>query len=162
MSNRKIEVRLEKRGVACKAELLEDLAPKTCNALWEALPQGGDAFHAKYASNEVYTLVPPFASAEPGLENPTMTPIAGDLVYFHFAPGMVALPDVRDPVYRNGIVDLAIFYGRDNFLFSPTMGPTPGSRFGEITENLTEMMAACTNVWREGFAGERLIFERSD
>ena len=162
MSTRKIEVRLEKRGVSCKAELLEDLAPKTCNVLWAALPQGGDAFHAKYASNEVYTLVPPFAPKEPGLENPTMTPIAGDLVYFYFAPGMVALPDIEDSEFKSGIVDLAIFYGRDNFLFSPTMGPTPGTRFGAITENLSEMMEACTNVWREGFAGERLIFERSD
>ena len=100
MTTRRIEVRLEKRGVSCKAELLEDLAPKTCDLLWEALPQCGDAFHAKYASNEVYTLVAPFAPKEPGLENPTMTPIAGDLVYFYFAPGMVALPDVKDTAYK--------------------------------------------------------------
>jgi hypothetical protein len=162
MSARKIEIRLEKRRVRCTAQLLEDLAPKTCEVLWGALPQGGDAFHAKYASNEVYTLVPPFAAAEPGLENPTMTPIAGDLLYFFFPPGMVALPDIKDTAYKSGIVDLAIFYGRDNFLFSPTMGPTPGTRFGTITENLEEMMEACANVWREGFAGERLLFERAD
>ena len=162
MSTGRIEIRLEKRGVTCTAELLEDLAPKTCKVLSEALPLGGDAFHAKYASNEVYTLVAPFADEEPGLENPTMTPIAGDLLYFFFPPGMVALPDVKDTAFKTGIVDLAIFYGRDNFLFSPTMGPTPGTRFGTITENLAEMMEACANVWREGFAGERLLFKHAD
>ena len=44
MTARRIQVRLEKWGVSCKAELLEDLAPKTCSLLWEALPQGSDAF----------------------------------------------------------------------------------------------------------------------
>ena len=58
------------------------------------------------------------------------------------------------------MVDLAIFYGRDNLLFSPTMGPVLGSRFGEVTENLAAMVQACDNIWREGFAGEKLIFSR--
>ena len=157
---KEIEIHLEKRGVSCRAELLEDLAPRTCDAIWRSLPQGGDAFHAKYASNEVYTLVPPFAAEEPGLENPTMTPIAGDLLYFYFPPGLVALPEVKETADKKGVVDLAIFYARDNFLFSPTMGPTPGTRFGAITENLEEMVAACVDVWRNGFAGERLLFSR--
>ena len=159
---RYIEVKLEKRGVSCVAQLLDDLAPKTCEAVWQALPQGGQALHAKYASNEVYTLVAPFADEEPGLENPTLTPIAGDLIYFHFAPGLVVHPHTRDPAYRSGIVDLAIFYDRDNLLLSPKMGPTPGSRYGTVTENLEEMAAACDNVWKEGFAGERLVYRRLD
>jgi len=161
MSSKKIRIRLEKRGVSCVADLLDELAPRTCEALWQALPQGSDAVHAKYASNEVYTLVPPFAAEEPGLENPTMTPIAGDLLYFFFPPGLVSLPEAKETAYDNGIVDLAVFYGRDNFLFSPTMGPTPGTRFGTITENLEEMIQACVSVWRDGFAGERLVFERA-
>ena len=81
---RYIEVTLTKRGVSCVAELLDDLAPKTCEAVWQALPQEGDAFHAKFANNEVYTLVPPFASEDIGLENPTILPIPGDLLYFFF------------------------------------------------------------------------------
>ena len=56
----------------------------------------------------------------------------------------------------------AIFYGRDNLLFSPRMGPVPGNRFGSVIENLDEMVKACDNVWREGFAGERLTFSRVD
>ena len=157
---RHIEVRLEKRGVSCVAKLLDDLAPKTCEAVWNALPQGGDAFHAKYASNEVFTLVSPFAESEVGLENPTILPIPGDLLYFFFPPGTITRPDVREVAYSTGLVDLAIFYGRENLLFSPTTGPVPGNRFAEVMENFEEMAQACDNVWREGFVGEKLIFRR--
>ena len=157
---RQIEVRFAKRGVQCVAELLDDLAPRTCEAVWQALPQEGNAFHAKYASNEVYTLVPPFAAEEPGMENATLVPIPGDLLYFFFPPGRVKIPDMREVADRSGVVDLAIFYGRDNLLFSPSMGPVPGNRFATITENFEEVVRACDNIWREGFAGERLIFRR--
>ncbi len=158
--DRFIEVTLKKRGVRCVARMLDDLAPKTCEAVWNALPQEGDAFHAKYASNEVFALVPPFAPSEPGMENPTITPITGDLLYFYFPPGAVNVPSMREVAYSTGLVDLAIFYGRDNLILSPNMGLVPGNRFGEVTENLDEMVEACTSVWREGFAGERLGFRR--
>ncbi len=159
---RQIRITLEKRGVTCTAELLDDLAPKTCKALWDALPQGGDAYHAKYASNEVYTLVLPFADPEPGLENPTMMPISGDLLYFYFPAGQISQTAFHERSGRVDAVDLAIFYGRDNFLFSPTLGPVPGNRFGTITENFEAMARACDNIWREGFAGERLVFNRKE
>lgn len=157
---RYIEVILQKRGVRCVAQLLDDLAPKTCAAVWEALPQEGSAFHAKYASNEVYTLVPPFAAPEPGLENPTLFPIPGDICYFYFPPGIVTIPDVREFAQRVGVVDLAIFYGRNNFLFSPATGPVPGNVFATITENFDAIAKAGDHIWREGFAGERLLFRR--
>ena len=157
---REIEVIFEKREVRCVAQLLDDLAPKTCEAVWKALPQEGNAFHAKYASNEVYTLVPPFAEEEPGLENPTLVPIPGDLLYFFIPPGVVMIPEMRKVADRTGVVDLAIFYGRDNLLFSPSVGLVPGTRFATITKNFNAVAKACDNIWREGFAGERLIFRR--
>jgi hypothetical protein len=53
-----ITITLEKRGVSCVARLLDEEAPRTCKAVWE--PPGGDAYHAKYARNEVHTRVPRF------------------------------------------------------------------------------------------------------
>ena len=94
--DRFIEVTLRKRDVSCVARMLDDLAPRTCETVWNALPQEGDAFHAKYASNEVFALVPPFAQNEPGLENPTITPTTGDLLYFFFPPGAVNVPSLRE------------------------------------------------------------------
>ena len=157
---RKIEVVLEKRGVRCVAELLEEEAPKTCDAVWRALPQSGQAYHAKFASNEVFTLVPPFADPEPGLENPSIMPIPGDIAYFYFPPGQVSFPDVADFAGTLGVVDLAIFYGRNNFLFSPATGPVPGNIFATVTENFEAMALACDSIWREGFVGERLVYRR--
>jgi hypothetical protein len=64
-----VEVGLAKRAVACRVRLLDDRAPLTCAAIWDALPLAGDVYHAKYARNEIYTLLPAFADGEPPLEN---------------------------------------------------------------------------------------------
>ncbi|MQA98344.1 MAG: DUF3830 family protein, partial [Streptosporangiales bacterium] len=45
--SRYLTITLERRGVSCVAELLEKDAPRTCEAVWNALPLGGDAYHAK-------------------------------------------------------------------------------------------------------------------
>ncbi len=157
---RKIELVLEKRGVRCVAEMLEGQAPKTCEAVWRALPQGGQAYHAKFAGNEVYTLVPAFADPEPGLENPTIMPIPGDLMYFYFPPGEVKFADVDDFADKVGVIDLAVFYGRNNFLFSPATGAMPGNVFATVIENFDALAAAGESIWREGFVGERLVYSR--
>lgn len=69
---RHMKITLAERGVSCVAELLDKDAPRTCDAVWNALPQGDAVQHAKYARNEVYTMVPRFAETEPGQENPTV------------------------------------------------------------------------------------------
>ena len=38
--DRYIEVTLRKRGVSCIARMLDDLAPKTCEAVWECTAAG--------------------------------------------------------------------------------------------------------------------------
>src|SRR5207302_9881865 len=68
---KRMEIRLDKRGISCVAELLEEDAPQTCDIVWNALPLEGDVYHAKYASNEIYCLLPPIRGDAPGLENPT-------------------------------------------------------------------------------------------
>lgn len=81
---RLLEIRLEKRNVACVGPLLDRDARLTCDIVWDPLPQGGDAGHAKYAINEVDCPVPPIQGDAPGLENSTIAPIPGDVVHFDF------------------------------------------------------------------------------
>lgn len=160
---RRIEIALEKRQVACVAELLDDLAPRTCAAIWDALPLSGDAYHAKYARNEIYTLVPAFAAAEPGLENPTITPIPGDVAYFAFEPWQLAASShgyAEDAGPRAVTVDLAVFYGRNNLLLNPDFGWVPATVYATIVDGLDDIAAAANDIWRNGFAGERLSFRR--
>ncbi|CAN5228386.1 DUF3830 family protein [soil metagenome] len=161
---RSITITLEQRGVSCVARLLDDEAPRTCTAVWDALPQGGDAQHAKYARNEVYTIVPRFAATEPGFENTTITPIPGDVMYFSFSEGMLDRGFKQDQGLEehSGVVDLAIFYGRNNLLINGDIGWVVGNVFGTIVEGLAEMAVACHDVWRSGSVGERLVYARRE
>jgi hypothetical protein len=157
---RKIEIFFRKRNVRAIATLLEELAPRTCRAIWDSLPKEGDTFHAKYASNEVYTLVAPLTE-HPGMENTTITPIPGDVCYFYFPVGYRVHESARGVQERHGaIVDLAVFYGRDNLLLSPAAGFVPANVFATITEGFPQIVKACVSVWREGGADERMIFQR--
>ncbi|GAB3736466.1 DUF3830 family protein [Nocardiopsis nanhaiensis] len=161
---RYMTVTLAKRGVSCVAELLDKDAPRTCEAVWNALPQGDAVQHAKYARNEVYTMVPRFADPEPGQENPTVTPIPGDLVYFSFDGGMLdrTFKEDKGISHLPGVIDLALFYGRNNLLLNGDVGWVPGNVFATVVENLPAMAEACNDVWRSGSVGERLLYDRLD
>jgi hypothetical protein len=160
-----IRITLARRAVSCVAELLEKDAPRTSAAVWEALergPLGGDAQHAKYARNEVYTMVPRFASV--GRENTTITPIPGDVVLFDFDGGVLDTAFKADQGIDQeaGAIDLAIFYGRNNLLINGDVGWVPGNVYATIVEGLDGMAEACHDVWRSGSVGERLVYERLD
>jgi hypothetical protein len=160
---RRIEVSLVKRDVRCVARLLDDQAPRTCDAIWNALPQSGQAYHAKYARNEIYALVVAFADPEPGHENTTITPIPGDLVYFGFEPWQLApASHGYDDQGAGRSVDIALFYNRNNLLLNPDFGFVPGNVFGTIETGLAEMAAASQDLWMNGAAGEELSFGRLD
>ena len=160
-----ITITLEKRQLSWRARLLDDEAPGTCQAVWDALPRTGDAVHAKYARNELYALGPRITAA-PHRENVTVTPIPGDVCLFDFEPW-----EIGNPAYgyepgsaahaAEGATDLAIFYGRNNLLLNGDSGWVPGNVFGAIEEGLPELAEAGNDLWRNGFAGERLSFARA-
>lgn len=159
-----IRISLEKRGVSCVAELLEKDAPRTCAAVWAALdagPLGGPAQHAKYARNEVYSIVPRFGPTI-GYENTTVTPIPGDVCYFDFSGGVLDASFKEDQGIdqAEGGIDLAIFYGRNNLLINGDVGWVPGNVYASIVEGLPGIAEACHDVWRSGSVGERLVYSR--
>lgn len=161
---RYIEITLTKRDVRCLARLLDDKAPRTCELIWNALPLEGDAFHGKYARNEIYAFVPA-PGADPGKENTTITPIPGDVCSFWFDKSIIATPshgysaDSR-PYEFDQVVDLAVFYERNNLLLNPDYGWVPGNVFATIEEGLDDMAAAAQDLWRAGALGETLRYRR--
>lgn len=166
---RYITISLDRRAVSCTARLLDDAAPRTCAALWEALPISAPVYHGKYARNEIYTLVPRFADPDPGKENTTVTPIPGDVCWFTFDGDELGNPAYgyetetegeHRAVGLGGIIDLAVFYGRNNLLINGDQGWVPGNVFGEIVDGLPGMAAACQDVWMGGARGETLTFAR--
>ncbi|WP_232660453.1 DUF3830 family protein [Pseudonocardia sp. TRM90224] len=158
-----MRISLERRGVTCVAELLEKDAPRTSAAVWDALPLGGPVQHAKYARNEVYSIVPRFGP-KIGYENTTVTPIPGDVCYFDFAGGVLDQSFKADQGIdqAEGGIDLAIFYGRNNLLINGDVGWVPGNVYATIVEGLDIMAEACHDVWRSGSVGERLVYQRLD
>ncbi|EYT55709.1 MULTISPECIES: DUF3830 family protein [Kocuria] len=164
--SRYITITLEKRGVTARARLLDDEAPRTAEAVWQALPQSGQVFHGKFARNEIYALVPAFAAEEPGPENQTITPITGDLCYFTFE-GVLDNPaygyEASAGTSENRLlIDLAVFYGRNNLLVNGDVGWVPGNVFATIEEGMEEFAAACQDVWMGGARGETLSFARAE
>jgi hypothetical protein len=163
--SRYITVSIDKRGVRARARLLDDLAPGTCEAVWNALPLSASAYHAKYARNEIYGLFPAFAPTEPGMENPTVTPIPGDLMYFTFEPwqiGNAAYGYEPTSQAHSGaaVVDLALFYGRNNLLINGDQGWVVGRVWGAVEEGLPELADAAQDMWLRGVEGETLSFAR--
>jgi hypothetical protein len=158
MMARRIELRLTQKRVRAVATLLEDEAPRTCALLWDMLPIDGDTYHAKWAGRELYTLVPP-PKTGPGQENATIMPIPGDLLWFDVSPDSIDIPIAMRKANPRGFVDIAVFYGRNNFLLSP-QGFMPGNLFATITEGLAEYAKACGELFREGVIHERFMIRR--
>lgn len=161
-----ITVTLESRDVQCVARLLDDEAPRTAEAVWRALPLSGQVYHGKYARNEIYNLVPAFAGVEPGPENTTVTPIPGDLCYFDFTGGQLGNPaygyaETGSSYDTGAVIDLALFYGRNNLLLNGDQGWVPGNVFATVVEGLDEMAAACQDIWMGGARGETLTYARA-
>jgi len=155
---RQIELLLVEKKVRAVATLLDDEAPRTSQLVWDALPLEGDTYHAKWAGRELYTLVPPLGRS-PGQENATIMPIPGDLLYFDVSPDSIDLPLALRRRYPKGLVDLAVFYGRNSLLLGPA-GFMPGNLFGTITEGFAEYARACGELFREGMTGERFVIRR--
>ena len=104
-----------------------------------------------------------FAAAPPGRENTTITPIPGDLCAFWFTAeelGSASHGYAEGPP-EGMVVDLALFYERNNLLLNPDVGWVPGNVFATIVEGLDEIAAASQDLWLNGVAGERLTFARA-
>ncbi|MEU7468464.1 DUF3830 family protein [Streptomyces sp. NPDC044984] len=163
-ADRFLEISLVERGISCTARLLGDRAPLTCEAVWKSLPLSGDVHHAKYARNEIYALFPSLAETERPLENPTVTPLPGDLCCSSFTgaeSGTKSYGYHREVRPGTTVVDLALCYERNNLLLNGDVGWVPGTVRGQVVEGLDAMADGCNDLWRTGAAGETLSFRRA-
>src|SRR5690606_704547 len=115
-----------------------------------------------YARNEIYTMVPYFFNQPVGFENTTVTPIPGDVCFFEFESGMLdkEFKEEKGIEKYPGVVDLAVFYGRNNLLLNADVGFVPGNVFARIEVNLEEFSRQCNDIWFSGAKGETLLYER--
>ncbi len=153
--SRRIQISFVDEGVSALATLLDDMAPKTCDCIWDLLarPVENMGIHAMWTGREISFGIPHerFPDNE-GLkvppENQTVIPIPGDLIWNGYAP--YQWQGKPHPVY-----DFGIFYGRDSRLLLP-VGWRPSNRFGTIDENLEEFAGVCARCQSEGVKKIRL------
>ena len=126
---RYMKITLEKRNVSCVARMLDYEAPETAELVWNALPSA-----RRRVAREVRDergLLPRAADRGRGAGAREFDDRAdhGDVVYFYFPKGHLARSFREEKGFADlpGVVDLAVFYGRNNFLFNPSTGYVPGN-----------------------------------
>jgi Protein of unknown function (DUF3830) len=101
-------------GTQAVAEMHEDVVPKTCEAVWNALPLEGLAIHANWSSREIMLhlhgekilRLPPEGPPRRGTTAP------GDIVYFWRSPQMSRGKQLAySSEFQRELSELAIFYG---------------------------------------------------
>jgi hypothetical protein len=127
-------------GVAAVAELLEQAAPRTSEAVWRALPVAGMAHHAVYSGSEGVLLLPDVLRVDP--ENATSDVATGDVAFTWFAAGSAYGVDAD-------FAEICWFYAEDA---RPSMhgGAAPVSVFARIAGDAAGFYAVCRRMRREG------------
>ncbi len=131
-------------GPRALATMHLDLAPKTCEALWNALakPVTVDAMHAMYAGPEVMTGLPEEAQnfdpeAVP-FENQQVIPGVGDVLWYY-----------QRPMQMGGLpfewYEVGVCYAPGVRTFGP-LGWTPVNVFATVTEGLAEFAKASADI----------------
>jgi hypothetical protein len=145
---RKLKLIYKETGVTAIAEMLEDEAPKTCEAMWNALatPMETKGIHAMFCGREIMLTMPEANKTQelkevPG-ENQTIYPAPGDLAWRYFGPH-------EERGFSDEIYDFMIFYGRECRIDLP-LGKVPVNIFATITEHLAEFAKCCEKVRTEG------------
>jgi len=153
---RQFELFFPNRDVLATAELLEDLAPRTCQLFWEQLPLAEETYHTRRSGCELFVITPPWP-ALPGAENASLFCEAGDIFWFYFLPGY---PDAPLHLKSRGLRDyvhLGFFYGRNSQPTGP-YGPIAGNRFAVFRDNLEGFAAVAQKTRQEGY--ETLVLRR--
>ncbi|MDZ8170929.1 DUF3830 family protein [Microbacterium xanthum] len=123
-------------GVRAVATLLEEHAPRTCEALWGAFetPRTMQALHAMYAGPEVMVGLPEeaqnFDPQTVPFENQQVVPAPGDLMWYW-----------QQPMQMGGLpfewYEVGVFYDRGARVLGP-LGWTPVNIWASVTEGLEE------------------------
>lgn len=140
----RLGVELPDKGVYAAIQLLHAAAPGICPLIWEALghPLETNTAHAAFDGEEVYCFLPPFPVAPP-LENQTMRPQPGDVMFFYAPPNaFVCTRDERLSGGTASVFELAFMYGETDLRHFYEEG-FRGSLVGHIDVGRPEFAAAC-------------------
>ena len=130
MKQKNLYIEIEFGKEKGKAILLDDVAPETCNKVWDSLPIESFANHVKIAGDEVMFRVPVII---PGVENPVKEQEPGNICYF----------DQRQTI--------CMFYGN-----VPGIGAA--NMIAKVTENLKGLTDVARACWFKG--GQKISIKK--
>ncbi|WP_022885317.1 DUF3830 family protein [Glaciibacter superstes] len=132
--NRRIRIRIG--DVVATATLFEDLAPKTTEGLWSALPLEERTIQTRWSGDAWRTEQEhKLTVAEDGIENVADKLTPGDIIYF--------------PNYINERYKIGIAYGDARWL-NPFCMPLDVAHIGKIDEGLGEFVEASQRIIFDG------------
>jgi hypothetical protein len=138
-------------GVEAEVALLADAAPRVSRAIYDALaePLETHTAHACFDGYEVFCFLPPFPEPPP-IENRTMRPEPGELMFFYAGPNEFAsLASDRLTGGADAVHELAFMYGEVDLRHFWEDG-FHGSLVGVVDEGLEAFAAACGRTLAEG------------
>ena len=153
----KLRVELPDKSVRAEAILYNHAAPTVCQAIWDSLGEPLDTHtsHACFDGHEVFCFLPPFPQRPP-IENRTMRPQVGELMFFYAAPNEFAcMAESRLTGGSTAIHELAFMYGDVDLRHFWEDG-LHGSLVGRIQTGLDEFAAACASTLVDGRTRLRL------
>jgi hypothetical protein len=149
---RQIRITFDDESATAIADLFEDDAPATCDAVWDLLPLRVSAVHDIWSGHlllahlDANVVLPP--------ENVlTYIPMPGDLFYYYRPPHYVR----GAPYGRSESAELGIVYDRDTRPQGPR-GPEAVNLFAHITTGIEAFSLACASMITRGQQG--LVIER--
>jgi hypothetical protein len=156
----RLRLELPEAGVVAAAELYAGAAPNVTRLIYESLAEPLDTrtSHACFDGHEIYCFLPSFG-VEPPLENRTMRPQVGELMFFYARQNEFAcLADDRMTGGADEVYELAFMYGDVDLRHFWEDG-LHGSLVGRIDEGLGEFAAACRRTLTEGSTALRVAHE---
>lgn len=153
----KILVELPDHGVRATLALHTTAAPQLSALIFDALrtPLETVTRHACFDGHEVYCFLPPFAEA-PTLENRTMRPRPGEVMFFYAAPNAFAVTaDDRLSGGSPSVFELAFMYGEVDLRHYWEEG-FHGSLVGHLEEGAKEFADVCAQTLSTGQTALRL------
>jgi hypothetical protein len=142
--SRQIRIGFEDGSGSAIADLLEDDAPGTCDALWEMLPLRVSAVHDIWSGHMVLAHLDEAAELPP--ENVlTYIPIPGDIFYYYRPPHYVR----GAPYGRSESAELGVVYDRDTRPQGPR-GPEAVNLFAHISSDLDAFARGCEEMITRG------------
>lgn len=158
----RLRVELPDAGVVAGAALYTGAAPRVTALIYESLaePLETRTSHACFDGHEIYCFLRPFR-IEPPLENRTMRPQVGELMFFYARRNEFAcLADDRLTGGATEVHELAFMYGEVDLRHFWEDG-FHGSLVGRIDDNLDGFAAACGRTLSEGATALRVSREEN-